>query len=89
MMHEMMTTLAPDEVLDRAEKFFAERVPQYAAFPEERGERHLVLRGQGGEELAVAVFELPEGVRVRASSLLFEQAIGRFFSTLPAQAGTA
>lgn len=83
MMHEMTTSLAPEAVLDRAEAFFAERVPQYGAFPEKRGPGYAVFRGQGGEEIAVAVFQEYEGVRVRASSLLHEQAIGRFFSTLP------
>jgi hypothetical protein len=83
MLHEMTTTLPPEEVLDRAESFFAERVPQYAAFPEKRSESYAVFRGQGGEEIAVAVFEEPQGVRIRASSLLHQQAIGRFFSTLP------
>lgn len=83
MMHETKTSLAPDEVLDRAVIFFAERVPQYAAFPEKRGSGYAVFRGQGGEEIALAVFEEADGVKVRASSLLHEQAIGRFLSTLP------
>jgi hypothetical protein len=83
MMHEMTTTLGPEEVLTRAESFFAERVPQYGAFPEKRGQGYAVFRGQGGEEIAVAVFKGPDGVKVRASSLLHQQAIGRFFSTLP------
>ncbi len=83
MMHEMTTSLAPEEVLGRAESFFAERVPQYGAFPEKRGPGYAVFRGQGGEEIALAVFEEADGVRVRASSLLHEQAIGRFLSTLP------
>ncbi len=83
MMHEMTTSLAPEEVLARAESFFAERVPQYGAFPEKRGPGYAVFRGQGGEEIALAVFEEADGVRVRASSLLHEQAIGRFLSTLP------
>jgi hypothetical protein len=32
----------------------------------------------------LAVFESSGGTRVRASTLLFDQAIGRFFSTLAA-----
>ena len=83
MMYEMMTTLAPDEVLTRAKSFFAERVPQYGAFLEMEGPRFATFRGQGGEEIAVAVLEEGDGVRVRASSMLFGQVIGRFFSTLP------
>jgi hypothetical protein len=83
MMHETTTSLAPEAVLERAESFFAERVPQYGAFPEKRGPGYAVFRGQGGEEIAVAVFQERDCVRVRASSLLHDQAIGRFFSTLP------
>ncbi len=84
MMHEMTTSLAAAEVLERAKSFFAERVPHSAAFLEKEGPGFVTFRGQGGEEIALAVFEGPDGVTVRASSMLHEQAIGRFFSTLPA-----
>ncbi|MFQ6045919.1 MAG: hypothetical protein ACE5PT_06115 [Gemmatimonadales bacterium] len=83
MLHETITSLAGPEVLARAKRFFAERVPHQGAFLEHEGERHATFRGQGGEELTVAVFESNEGTLVRASTLLFDQAIGRFFSTLP------
>lgn len=84
MMHETTTALAASDVLTRAKSFFAERVPQYGAFLEKEGPTYAIFRGQGGEEIALAVFDAPNGVRVRASSLLHDQAIGRFFSTLPA-----
>jgi len=83
MMQETLTTMPGSEVLSRAKSFFAERVPQYSAFLEEEGPSHAVFRGQGGEEIAVAVFEQDNGVKVRASSMLHEQVIGRFLSTLP------
>jgi hypothetical protein len=89
MMQEKITSLSPEETLRRAQTFFAERVPQYAAFPEKSGPGYAVFRGQGGEEIAVAVFQDPEGVKVRASSLLHQQAIGRFFSTLPGKDETS
>jgi len=43
------------------------------------------LRGQGGEEIVISAWEDKErGVtRVRASTLFFDQALDRFFSTLP------
>jgi hypothetical protein len=88
MVHETVTSLAGDEVLGRAKKFFAERMAIYAAYPEKEGPGYLVLRGQGGEEIALAAFAGPEGTRVRASTLLFDQQVGRFFSTLP-PAGTS
>lgn len=84
MLHEIVTALEGTEVLRRAKQFFAERVPMQAAFPEKEGPAYLTLRGQGGEEIAMAVMAAPGGTRVRASTLLFDQTVDRFFSTLPA-----
>jgi len=84
MIYEMVTALDGAEVLRRAKRFFAERVPMQAAFPEKEGPRYVTLRGQGGEEIALAVAPAPGGTRVRASTLLFDQPVDRFLSTLPA-----
>lgn len=84
MTHETTTSLPGAEVLARAKMFFQDRVPGNAAFPEKEGPTWLSLRGQGGEEIAISVSSGPEGTRVRAGTLLFDQAVGRFFSTLPA-----
>ena len=67
MVYEVVTALEGAEVLRRAKRFFAERVPLQAAFPEKEGPTYLALRGQGGEEIA----------------LLFDQVVDRFLSTLP------
>ncbi len=83
MVHEMVTTLPGDEVLRRARLFFAERVPHFGAFLEQEGDTFATFRGQGGEEIAIAVIRTDAGTRVRASSLLFAQTIDRFYSTLP------
>lgn len=83
MTHETTTSLAPADVLERAKAFFGERVPHVGAFPEKEGKQFVAFRGQGGEELTVAVFPLDRGTRIRASTLFYDQAIGRFFSTLP------
>jgi hypothetical protein len=83
MIHETTTSLAPEEVLRRAKDFFAARVPATGCFVERESTRHVVLRGQGGEEVVIAVFPLPAGAAVRGSTLLFDQQVGRFFSTLP------
>jgi hypothetical protein len=83
MVYEVVTTLRPGEVLARAKRFFAERVPMYAAFPEKEGPTWLTLRGQGGEEIAIAAVADAGGTRVRASTLLFDQVVDRFLSTLP------
>jgi hypothetical protein len=83
MLHETRTSLPPGDVLSHAKVFFAERVPQSSAFLEKEGPGYATFRGQGGEEIALAVFALPEGTQVRASTLLFDQTVDRFFSTLP------
>lgn len=83
MVYETTTALGGAEVIARAKRFFAERVPQQAAFPEKEGPAHLVLRGQGGEEIAIAILPAERGVRVRASTLLFDQPLERFLTTLP------
>lgn len=86
MVHETTTTLAGSEVIERAKLFFSQRMPQSAAFPESEGPEFLTLRGQGGEEIALAVFAADGATRVRASTLFFDQAVGRFLSTLPTPA---
>lgn len=86
MTHQTITSLPGAEVLARAKEFFGERVPHNAAYPEKEGPAWLTLRGQGGEEIAIAVFEGPDGTRVRASTLLFDHVVSRFLSTLPAAA---
>jgi hypothetical protein len=85
MIHTTTVNLPPAEVLTRAQEFFADRVPHAAAFVEKSGPNFLSLRGQGGEEVVVSVWEEKEkGVtRVRASTLFFDQALDRFLSTLP------
>ncbi len=83
MVHEVSTSVGSDEVLGRAKRFFAERVPQYAAFPEREGAGWLLLRGQGGEEIAISASTVGAVTAVRASTLLFDQQVARFVSTLP------
>lgn len=83
MTHEIVTTLAPEDVLRRAREFFLRRVPATGAFVETESARHIVLRGQGGEELVIAAAPQPGGSAVRGSTLLFDQQVKRFFSTLP------
>jgi hypothetical protein len=83
MVYEVNTTMGGPEILQRAKRFFAERVPLNAAYPEREGPSYLTLRGQGGEEIAFAVWPTPGGTRVRVSTLFFDQVVDRFLSTLP------
>jgi hypothetical protein len=89
MVHEALTTLSPADVLARAKAFFSERIPNTSAYPERQGPGFLTLRGQGGEEIALAAFDADGLTRVRASTLFFDQAVGRFLSTLPGKARVA
>src|SRR5881396_2965440 len=79
MIHTTTVSLSPSDVLARAQQFFAERVPNAAAFVEKNGPNFVTLRGQGGEEIAISAWEDKEkGVtRVRASTLFFDQALDR------------
>jgi hypothetical protein len=87
MIHTTVVALPPEEVLARAQAFFADRVPHVAAFVEQQGPRFVVLRGQGGEEVVFSAWTDGGGkTRVRASTLFFDQAVDRFFSTLPLEA---
>ena len=83
MTHTTTVALPPAEVLSRAKTFFAERVPNAAAYVEKSGPRFVVLRGQGGEEVVFSAWDDGGVTRVRASTLFFDQAVDRFFSTLP------
>lgn len=85
MIHTTTLSLPPADVLERAQRFFADRVPNSAAFLEKSGPTFVTLRGQGGEEIVISAWEDKEhGVtRVRASTLFFDQALDRFFTTLP------
>ena len=89
MTHETLTSLPGADVIGRAKRFFQDRMPGSAAFPEKEGATFLTVRGQGGEEIALGVSPAPGGTRVRASTLLFDQAVARFLSTLPLPAEVA
>jgi hypothetical protein len=82
-LQEMTTPAAPADVIAAAKTFFARQSGVYAAFVERESAAHLVLRGQGGEEIALAVQPDETGTIVSASSYLFDQQIARFFSSLP------
>lgn len=80
---ETTTSLDPAGIIAQAKDFFANRVPQYSAFPEKESANHVVLRGQGGEEIVIAAVPAQGGTRVRGSSMTFGQQVKRFFTTLP------
>ena len=84
------TSLPPAGVLDAAREFFSRRNSIYAAFVEQESDRHLSLRGQGGEEIVIGVTPDGGGTAVTGSSYMFDGQVARFFSVLPpAAAGGA
>jgi hypothetical protein len=87
MIHTVTVGLPPADILARAKRFFAERVPNASAFVEKEGPEYVVMRGQGGEEVVINAQPVDGGQaglsQVRASTPLFDQAIDRFLSTLP------
>ncbi|MCC6318806.1 MAG: hypothetical protein IT361_14085 [Gemmatimonadaceae bacterium] len=80
---ETSTTLAPGEVLAAAREFFTRRNSLYAAFVEQASDRHLSLRGQGGEEIVIAAVQDGAHTRVTGSTYMFDAQVSRFFSVLP------
>lgn len=82
-LQERLTSLGVADVLSAAIGYFARRGGIYTAFVEKRGPNHVVLRGQGGEEIAIAARETDAGVSVSGSSYLFDQQIARFLQSLP------
>ena len=82
-LQEFTTTLSADEVLGRAKGFFSKRSALYAAFLDREGPGYCTFRGQGGEEIAIAVTAGTGGTRVTGSTYLFDMQVGRFFATLP------
>ncbi len=82
-LQDVFTSLAPDAVLAGARRFFGTHSGIYAAFVEQESPRHLVLRGQGGEEVAIGVYETGGVTRVSGSSYLFDAQVARFLASLP------
>lgn len=82
-LQERATSLSIPEVLEAATRFFSRRNGVYTAFVEKQGPTHVVLRGQGGEEVVIGAHVTDAGTRVSGSSYLFDAQIARFLDSLP------
>jgi hypothetical protein len=80
---ETTTAMSPEAVLEGARRWFARRPTIYAAFVEQQGTGFITLRGQGGEEIAIAANLQDDATRVTGSSYMFDAQVSRFFATLP------
>ena len=81
-LQETTTSLSGDEVMARAKSFFTNRPSLYSTFLDKEGPGFASFRGQGGEELIIAVAKGDTGTRVTGSSYLFDMQVARFFVTL-------
>ncbi|HLV25000.1 MAG TPA: hypothetical protein VKZ41_01710 [Gemmatimonadales bacterium] len=79
---EHRTALPVREVLSRAKRFFPDQIGIYSAFFEKEGPQHVVMRGQGGEELVIAAVPIDDGSLITASTFLFDVQVARFFTSL-------
>jgi len=82
-LQERVTSLPVAEVLEAATRFFARRSGVYSAFVEKQGPSHLVLRGQGGEEIVIGARVTEQGTSVSGSTYLFDAQVARFLDSLP------
>jgi hypothetical protein len=82
-LQERLTSLPIAEVITLAARFFTRRSGVYATFIEKQGPSHLVLRGQGGEELVIAARVTDAGTSVSGSTYMFDQQVARFLDSLP------
>lgn len=82
-LQELSTTLEPQDVIERAKKFFSQRNSLYAVFLEKEGPGYASFRGQGTEEIAIAAIPRDGHTLVTGSAYLFDMQVSRFFATLP------
>lgn len=88
-LQQQRTALPAAEVLTAAREFFSRQSGIYAAFLEKQGPNWMSLRGQGGEEIAIAATEEPGGTTVSASSYMFDAQVALFLTSLPPAAEPA
>jgi hypothetical protein len=82
MIQEIRTSLPPADVIAAAKEFFTKRSAIYSAFLEKEGPGFVTFRGQGGEELVIGATAMDGATTVRGSTYLFDQQMGRFFTSL-------
>ena len=80
---EIVTTLRPAEVLDRARTFFMLAGTPYAATPEKYGDGFIKLHLEVGEIL-IATLPHPEGTLVRATASRGGQLLSRYLTLIAA-----
>lgn len=82
-LQQQRTSIPAAEVLVAAREFFSRQSGIYAAFLEKEGPNWMSLRGQGGEEIAIAATEEMGATSVSASSYMFDAQVAQFLTSLP------
>jgi hypothetical protein len=81
LIQEVITDLAPGEVIDRAREFFTTRFTPYAGFVADESATHIVFRFEAGE-LMIGAMEEDGGTRVRGSTSRVHHELSQFLTTL-------
>ena len=81
LIQEVLTELAPQEVIERAREFFTLRLTPYAAFTEDAGPAHIKFDTEAGD-VVIGVGKDGERTMVRASTSRLHHEVSQFLSTL-------
>ena len=78
---EVLTDLAPREVIDRAREFFTTRFSPYAGFETDEADTHIRFRFEAGE-LVIGTGEKDGRTLVRGSTSRIHHELSQFLLTL-------
>jgi hypothetical protein len=78
---EVVTDLAPEEVIERARVFFTTRFSPYAGFVEDQGPTHVRFRFEAGT-LVIGAGRNEDRTWVRGSTSRLHHELSQFLSTL-------
>lgn len=81
LIQEVVTDLAPKEVIARAREFFLTRFSPYAGFVEEESDHHLKFHMEAGE-LLIGTSTHQHGTLVRGSTSRVHHELSAFLATL-------
>lgn len=81
LVQEVVTDLAPDEVVRQARDFFMTRFSQYSAFVQDESDSHIVL-GLDSGEVVIGTTQEDGRTRVRGSTSRVHHELSQFLATL-------
>jgi hypothetical protein len=81
LLQEVLTEIAPGEVIDRAREFFTLRFTPYAGFAEESGDTWIKFSTEAGD-VTIGVGKQGERNLVRGSTSRLHHEVSQFLATL-------